>query len=165
VESVPLDEALGELVPQMSSLAKMPDPLRSLVDVIAATGGVRRLVYAGAEELADLVPTILATRSHTQTGTKPATRELPSELPPGTVGRAPFVDALTIDDKLAVLSSHRLHVLAGIGPTLWNSADGVSIDEMRALVESTHGPNPNGAGSYVADAINQLVVAGVLQVG
>jgi hypothetical protein len=166
VESVPLDEALGELVPQMSSLAAMPDPLRSLVDVITATGGVRRLVYGGAEELAELVPTILHTRSHTEPGTKPATLPLPSALPRGAIGRAPFVDALTLDDKLAVLSSHRLHVLAGIGPTLWNGADGVSIDELRALVESTHGPNPNGAGSsYVADVIDQLVAAGVLQVG
>jgi hypothetical protein len=166
VESVPLDEALGELVPQMSSLAAMPDPLRNLVDVIAKTGGVRRLVYAGAEELADLVPTILQTRSHTQLGRKPATREPSSELPQGAVGRAPFVDALTIDDKLAVLSSHRLHVLAGIGPTLWNGADGVSIGELLALVESVHGPNPNGAGSsYVAEVFDQLVEAGVLQVG
>jgi hypothetical protein len=168
VESVPLDEALGELVPQMSSLAAMPDPLRNLIDVIAATGGVRRLVYAGAEELADLVPTILQTRSDTQPDSEPATLPLPlpSKLPRGAVGRAPFVDALAIDDKLAVLSSHRLHVLAGIGPTLWKSADGVSIEELLALVESVHGPNPNASGgSYVVDAIDQLVAAGVLQVG
>jgi hypothetical protein len=166
VEAVPLDEALGELVPQMSSLAAMPDPLSNLANVIAETGGVRRLVYAGAENLVDLVPTILQTRLGAKPVTEPATLALPDALPRGAVGRAPFVDALAIDDKLAVLSGHRLHVLAGIGPILWNGADGVSIDEMRERVEATHGPNPNAAAdSYVANAIDQLVAAGVLRIG
>lgn len=166
VESVPLDEALGELVPQMSSLSRMPEPLRRLIDVVAATGGVRRMVYGGAENLAELVPTILRMRTDTPAGTTLTTSELPSDLLPGTVGRAPFVDALTIDDKLAVLGSHRLHVLAGIGPALWSGADGISIAQLLSRVESAHGPSPDGAGSsYIEDVIDQLVAAGVLQVG
>jgi hypothetical protein len=144
----------------------MPDPLQSLANVIAATGGVRRLVYAGAEELAELIPLILQTRSDTAPVSRPATRESPSALAPGAIGRAPFVDALTIDDKLAVLSSHRLHVLAGIGPLLWTGADGVFPAHLTELIETTFGPNPNGDGNgYVGEVIGQLVEADVLQVG
>jgi hypothetical protein len=37
---------------------------------------------------------------------------------------------------------------------------------MRERVDATHGPNPNAAAdSYVADAIDQLVAAGVLRIG
>jgi hypothetical protein len=162
IEPLPLDEALGELVPQLSSLSHMPEPLRRLLDVIVATGGVRRMVYSGAEDLAEPVPTILRTRTDTPTGTKPMTSELLRELLPGTVGRAPFVDALTIDDKFAVLSSHRLHVLAGIGPALWTGADGASVARLSEVVESAYGPKADDAvSSYVTDVIDQLVAAGV----
>jgi hypothetical protein len=166
VEEVPLVEALGELVPQMSSLSRMPHPLRSLVDVISATGGVRRLVYGGAEDLRELVPTILRATAATPTVSNPTVGEVPSELAPGAVGRAPYVDALSIGDDLAVLGAHRLHVLAGIGPAVWRSSDGIGIEQLRGRIESVYGPSPDGIGSWhVAQATDRLVAAGVLRSG
>ncbi|WP_308467503.1 P-loop NTPase family protein [Rathayibacter soli] len=166
VEAVPLAEALGELVPQMSSLARIPDPLHGLADVIAATGGVRRLVYGGAEDLRALVSTILRTRGGTHARTDPSVGEIPVEAPTGTIARAPYVDALDIDDQLAVLATHRLHILDGIGPALWCASDGVSIAQLETRIASIYGPRPDGTtGAAVAEAIEQLVAAGILHVG
>lgn len=166
LEAVPLTEALGELVPQMSSLARMPRPLHSLFEVIAASGGVRRLVYGGAEDLRELIPAILDTRAETAVVRALVTGKEPSRISPGTVTRSAYVDALLIDDQLAVLSTFHLHMLAGIGPALWRESNGVSIAQVQDQIESAYGPSPDGTTkSALREAVDRLVAEGVLQLG
>ncbi|WP_408897273.1 hypothetical protein ACJ5H2_20430 [Nocardioides sp. R1-1] len=52
---VPLLDALEELVPQTSSAALWPDPLRTLAELLVRTGGARRLTYDEVGGAADLV--------------------------------------------------------------------------------------------------------------
>ena len=60
VEHVPIIEALSELVPQTSHFRALQRPLRTLLETIVATGGVRRVVYSEASSLPPLVDELLS---------------------------------------------------------------------------------------------------------
>ncbi|TFI18288.1 hypothetical protein E4A41_14845, partial [Micrococcus endophyticus] len=59
-EAMELVAALKELVPQTSSLSRLPRGLVTLCRVLDAAGGAQRLVYAEAEDLRDVVADLLA---------------------------------------------------------------------------------------------------------
>ena len=165
VTPVPVTEALGELVSQTSSLARLPRPLQTLLGIMAETGGVRRLRYADGADLVALMPAVLTTTGAVPEWTPAAPGPVRHDAPAGTIVRTEFADAVWIGETLAVLTEGRLHVLEGIGPRLWESADGVSLAELADAVVSGHGEAPHGvdAAASVADAVDQLVEAGVLR--
>jgi hypothetical protein len=147
VESVPIVEALSELVPQSSFLPELDRPLRTLVELIMSTGGVRRIVYSEAASIPSLVDDLLGTvdaaapmlmdvanlsqRDCDCSGKVLEDDALPPAVDrPGAYWRGAFVDAMLVDDAVIVLASGRLTVLAGVGPALWLAADGLDAAEL-----------------------------------
>lgn len=188
VEAVPLADALGDLVGQTSSLVRLPAALHVLADAVAATGGVRRVVYSDAEDLPGVIADIFTAATDTcdyadaqastcsvrQTvGATPlpaAARESDTSadqapVADGTLTRAPYDDALRVGERTAVLTRRRLHVLDGIGPTVWADADGLTVEQLRAHVRASVGEPPEGidADAAVDAAVEELTDEGLLR--
>ena len=181
VEHVPIIEALSELVPQTSHLRDLQRPLRTLLETIVATGGVRRVVYSEASSLPPLVDELLsvidddaplltdvASLSQRDCGCFSGPAATQSDPSPGDrVGaywRASYIDALLVDDFLIVLISGRVVVLAGVGPTLWFAADGLIDEELEqiALSELPEPPAGVDVAATVSDALEGLVKSRIL---
>lgn len=182
VESVPIVEALPALVPQTSHLSALERPLRTLLETMLSTGGVRRVVYSEASSLPPLVDEVLraidddipvltdvAKMSERDcdcfSGLVPEASPTSSRIDrPGALWRTTYADALFVDDSLLVLVSHRVVVLEGVGPILWLAADGLTEDELReiALRELPEPPAGVDAAAVIADAVQSLVGEGVL---
>ncbi len=161
VETVPLIEALSALAPQMSHLSALQHPLRTLLEAILSTGGVRRVVYAEASSLPSIVGDVLRMID----GDAPALTDIPKlserdcgcfsdvveeeSMPsaveePDAYWRASYVDALMVDDALIVLVSDLVVVLAGVGPALWLAADGLTEAELKEVALREHPELPAG---------------------
>lgn len=180
VESVPIIEALSELVPQTSHLSALERPLRTLLEAILSTGGVRRVVYSEASSLPTIIDDVLR-----QADDAPLLTDVPrmSErecdcfsvrdeevaVPalddrPDAYWRASYLDALLVEDSLLLLVASRLVVLVGVGPILWFAADGLTGAELQevALGELPEPPVGVDVAAVVADAAHGLVQEGVL---
>ena len=159
LSTVPLAEALPELVTQMSYLRDHPAPLQSIARLCDAVGGVRMLRYPDAETVPAIMPEIF--------GAEPAASAWhPLALPEtsGPYGVAQARDAIQTDEYLIVMVESELKVLDGIAPTIWQAAaDGTDLEGIVAAVVDAHGEPPAGsARQIVTDAVNELVVAGVI---
>jgi hypothetical protein len=181
VESVPILEALSDLVPQTSHLAALERPLRTLLGAVAAGGGVRRVVYSEAASLPTLIDDVLRQTPDTaplltdvgslaqrDCGCFSRTDEQPTEPAPvagsDAYWRASYVDALLADDSLIVLRASRVVVLEGVGPALWLAADGVTEDDLRdaALRELPEPPAGIDVAAVISESVRELVEAGLL---
>lgn len=181
VESVPIIEALSQLVPQVSHLSDLERPLRTLLEAIIATGGVRRVVYSEASSLPPLIDDLLQQTD----GDAPVLMDLPKmsqrdcgcfsgrgrkEADPSPVERsdaywrATYVDALLVDDSLIVLLSNHVVVLEGVGPTLWLAADGLTREELQeaALRELPEPPAGVDIAHVISDALQGMVGTSIL---
>ncbi|MRX43682.1 hypothetical protein GJR97_08055 [Agromyces sp. Q22] len=179
VETVPVLEALEELVPQTSFLASLPNPIRTLISTIVSTGGVRRLVYSEAETLAGLIDEVLAagtdesphlvdvgvSTNDCDCGAKLGEEEVVVEAAPGTVyRRGQYRDALSVDDALVVFRTNLVTVLDGLGPVLWFAAsDSTAAELTQAALREMPAPPANIDPSTVVDAtLDELVAADLL---
>jgi len=163
--------ALEALVPQTSSLARLPRGLVTLCRVLDAVGGARRLVYAEAEDLRDVVDGLLATPP---TPVTPAWEALTEEelrasagaAAPGAVSRCAVDDGILTDHgRLVLLASERLVVLDGLGPAVW-----LLLDEPRTAADvvgrlRTEGPVPEDAEVRVWEAMDALITAQLATAG
>ena len=156
IEHVPFVDALAELAPQSSSLWKMPSALSRLADLIARTGGVRRVRYGDAEQLPAVVSQILAARAVPEQ--LDAVQVAEADPDAGPLARAPYADAMACDDRLVVIGADGLRVLTGLGPAIWLAADGVSDETMQRRVAEMVGPTPDGVDpeAAIAEAVAQL---------
>jgi hypothetical protein len=162
VEPVSLVDAIPELVPQTSYLARTERPLQRIAQLADRHGGFRLIRYGEAETLHEAVGPLFA----------PDSDEASSEAWEPFVAKARLeehafgdvVDAIRTDDALLVLTSAQLIVLTGLGPTVCEAvADGRSLVEH---VVEVHGEPPAGdAAELVAACVDELVSAGVLRVG
>ena len=173
VESVPIIEALARLVPQMSHLSALESPLRTLLETIFATGGVRRVVYSEAtslppfiddllREIADDAPMFMdvAKMSERNCDCLSGPTEPRSE-PVGRLGaywRATYLDAV-VGESLIVLVAGSVVVLAGVGPTLWLAADGLTEEELQeiALREFPEPPPGVDVAAVISDAVQGML--------
>lgn len=180
VESIPLLEALEELVPQTSYLPMLHDPLRTLISSAVSTGGVRRVVYSEADTLADLVgdildtvaeedpPLLLDVRVSTNGCDCGSAGGVAPESAPTDAGekyrRADYRDALSVDDDLVVFSNNVVTVLRGLGPVLWLAAADSTAAELAETALREMPPPPTGAdpGEVVRAAIDELLAAELL---
>ncbi len=181
VESVSLTDAVAALVPQTSHLSEMERPLRTLVETVVSTGGVRRVVYSEASTLPALIEDML----RPDESDAPALMDVPSlsqydcgcsssssaepvdsqtATPSGVYQRATYSDALMIDDTLVVMASGSVVVLAGVGPSLWFAADGLTEDELRETVLQEFPDPPAGVDvdAVIADAVHGMEHANIL---
>lgn len=170
-EAMELVAALTELVPQTSSLSRLPRGLVTLCRVLDAVGGAQCLVYAEAEDLRDVVDGLLATPP---TPVTPAWEALTDEelrasagaAAPGAVARCAVDDGiLTGNGRLVLLVSDRLVVLDGLGPAVW-----LLLDESRTAADvvarlRAEGPVPEDAEARVHETMDALVTAELATAG
>ena len=186
VETVGLIDALHDLVPQTSYLAALDRPLRTMAELVAATGGVRRVVYSEAETLPGLIDTILSSVQAEQPVLSdvvaayrrdcdcfaqllpgaPILTEDPEGVVvrPGSYQRSNQTDAIMVDDRLVVLLRYDVYVLEGLGPIVWLAADLLLEEELLDVVERQLPEPPEGVdpAAAVSEALAQLVAAGLL---
>lgn len=169
LEAVDVPEAVSAIAPQCSYLAELENPLSTLVGHIQRTGGALRLRYRESEHAIALVRDVFASSRPP----RPAATAEPHgrRTVPAATGyvRAPVVDAVTIEDGRLVLlrrgphDDTTIHIVDGIGPTLWHAANGVSFDELTSAAVRTHGePEGENARGVVGAALASLEESGLV---
>jgi hypothetical protein len=169
-EIEPLDtaDALALLGPQTSYLSDGPDPLRRIAALLAATGGAVRLRYREVTSIDETIDALLAAEPAPVPPVMARTAPVIDASDPDAYRRAEAVDELVLDGRIAVLSrtptGGRVHVLDGIGPTIWTAAaGGRALAQIVDAVVSAHGEPADGdAESIVRAAVEALVDDGLL---
>lgn len=173
VESLDIADALALLGPQTSYLSDGPAPLQRIAALLAATGGAVRLCYREVtgidgiiDELLDVEPAPvppIAARVVPAADTSAADTSAPESY-----RRAETVDELVLDQRVVVLrrtpTGGRVHVLDGIGPTIWTAtADGSTLAQIVDAVVAAHGEPADGdPASIVQTAVQVLIDDGLL---
>lgn len=167
IEEIDLAEALALLGPQTSYLCDGTAPLQRIDALLAATGGAVRLRYREVAGIDAIIDDLM------RTGIRPVAAVAQAPLPvvgssrPDAYQRAAVVDELSFDTRTAVLrrqpTGGHVHVLDGIGPTLWAAAQNLTLDEIVAAVVAEHGaPEEGDARAIVEAALQELVADGLL---
>lgn len=184
---VPMGEALMELVPQVSGLARMATPLKALAELLERVGGAYRLDYGDIRDAAPLLRELLRSRPgrhesgrdgevghHHEPagGTRPSSPRDPAGRSTVVVAsnedvvrRRWWVDAWETEDQLVVFDGQRPFLLQGLGRVLWLllGPDQRSIVDVHRQVTSLLGARPDSR-ALVRDAISVLARAGLLDV-
>lgn len=173
LEAVDPIDAIDDLVPQTSYLSARPRPITHLVRTLTELGGVRRLIYSEAERVVDLVEELFASTGgvapqdwHDIAPLDPAVEK---EVRDGVVVREQADDALLLPGgELVLFHDNRLVRLSGIGPAIWNLADGrLGLDALLDAVLAEVGAPPPGVDPVgVLDAaLDELVELGLIASG
>lgn len=139
--------ALAAIVPEVSYLADLHQPLQSIARLVDRCGSFKLLTYKDAGQVLPLVPELLA-----QGGPEAWKVVLPPSALEGVrsvlTGEA-FVPAVVVDaveagGQTAILDTNRtVHVLDGVGPVVWRSlCDGCDFAELLREVEQAFGAPP-----------------------
>ena len=90
----------------------------------------------------------------------------PTPVVVGGYRREPWVDAVHIDDRTVIHDGARVYVLDGLGPVLWSSADGATVDELVERAMRAVPPPPGlDAAAEVQRQLDTLTDAGILRRG
>ena len=171
-ETMGLGDALIAVVPQTSSLARLPRGLRELCRVIDRLGGVQRLVYAEADGLRPVVDELLAAAPEPL---EPAWEPLtPAELAAsretgdaaaGAARREAVDDGIVTDDgRLILLAGPQLAALEGLGPVVWLMLEEPLTNAQIVERLAAEGPVPDDAADRVADAVAALAESGLVRI-
>ncbi|MET1154263.1 hypothetical protein [Arthrobacter sp.] len=178
VEPVPLVEAVLALIPDTSSQAAVVQPLQSLCRLIDSVGGVFRVSYSEAADLADSLEPLFGAETvkpaEVITTWSPALLELEAEpvhkaggektepIPAGWLQRTEVADAVAIGGDLLVLTDSEVIRLSGIGPIIWRSARRpVSMQTLAGHIEAEHGL-PEGYETLLNAAVDGLADRGLI---
>lgn len=173
VNGVPLVDALLELIPHVSALTRLPEPLQYMARIVDQCGGAFRLTYGEMDDrVVDLISELLV---HDADATDPWRALLPerrstdrSEL--RRVGHTPDSQLFPGDVRDGVVSGDEALLLvddvpvrlSAIGLAVWEAArSGVAESEIVSVVVRQHGNHPN-AERIVGAAVAQMVTAGLL---
>ena len=169
LEPVLLIDGLLELIPQTSALVALDQPLQRLCGLVEVCGGVQRLVYTEILDAREVVAAslsalpVMAVESWVDPGGRPQPEgSVAWGIMDGKVRRAPYRDAIQVDDEALVLVGDIPIRLAGIGLTIWLLA--AEAPGMALLVEKVveeHGPHQE-AEALVRDAVTSLAAAKVV---
>lgn len=169
LEELDIAEALELLGPQTSYLCDGDAPLQRIAALLRATGGAVRLRYREVAGIDEVIEGLLRTEL------RPVDAVSPRPTTSGTASagsdafaHADIVDELDLDGRTAILqrtpTGGRVHVLDGIGPSLWAAAHGRTLDDIVDTVVAEHGePETGDAPSIVQAALQELVEDGLLQ--
>jgi energy-coupling factor transporter ATP-binding protein EcfA2 len=174
LEGITLADSLEHLVPQLSYLPSLPQPLHRLAELYDRVGGFAVLTYSEADDVTaafaagDL--TALEPHEWEETFTSDrlaaaASTETGDDAEATRFERMPMIDSIVTDGRLCLLRDSTVTVLDGIGPTVWALSERPrSLDELVRSVVHVHGEPADGdAGQLVAVTVAELVDAGVLQ--
>lgn len=189
IATVDLGDALAELVAQTSYLPALAEPLRTVAAHADAVGGILRVTYREAQALVPVVSRLadLGVAQPTPCPPAPGASSSPGAPSPPGIPPAPLsvpalhgpfytrtdtIDAIDIDDPERVALLHvaasgdgLVQVIAGVAPTLWRAADGVTITQLTDAAVHAHGvPEGMDAAAAVSAAVEELVAADVLEV-
>ncbi|MBO1753683.1 hypothetical protein [Allobranchiibius sp. CTAmp26] len=166
VEQLALLDAILALIPQLSFLTKMADPLLTLTRHVRSCGGIHRLRYTEIQECADTLRKLVAD--------DPAEVAEVEHLPPtgtparGQVGsyhRGAYADAVRIDDEILLLIEDLPIRCSGLGATVWDAtAQPRTAEELVDICIEMHGEHPD-ADALVRAAVEELCRYGVLAQG
>lgn len=160
IEPVDFAEAIVELVPQISYLPDVPNPLQTMATLADQVGGFVRIRYSEASSVVDVLPEFFTRGPRSRTWSEARSSK------PGPLSIAVVDDAINVDGHVIVLSEGTVHVLDGIAPKVW---DAVRAGKDRAgitdhVIEIFGEPTDADAQKMVDAAIDTLVAAGVLSV-
>ncbi|WP_127097502.1 hypothetical protein [Brachybacterium saurashtrense] len=178
-ERLPLAESVGLLAPHLSYLSSLEQPLSELARLIEGVGGVVRLRYREAAQVATVVDELVSADPHDRSGTGrwnagdvpgiAAGAAHPETAATRTWSPAPATDWLDTGGAVVVLRGTQVHVLSGIAPPLWRRAlasPRPGLPELTsAVVDAVGRPPGGGAEDRVLAALGQLVDEGVLVTG
>lgn len=173
-------EAIVGLAPHTSSIGKLRAPLQQLCRMLDACGGAVRAVYSEADELAGLIPGLLA-RPAVAGGWEPAVvpyrraddgalapvDQPPAILPRGYLRRGDVVDAVEIaipdgGSDLLVMVGQQVVRLGGIAPAIWRALRAPArIEALAERIAPEVGLPPGYAGA-LSHAVEELSNYGVL---
>jgi hypothetical protein len=171
--TVPLVDALLELIPQTSAVAKLRQPLQYMSRVIDRCGPVLRLTYGEMDERVRLL--LSESLSHETSARErwhavPSRRRGPSELDPEGSSRVngrelfqgDIADGIASQRDMLLLVDQVPVRLGEIGLAIWRAArNGVAQTEIMSIVEQQHGAHPEGL-RIVREAVDQMLEAGLL---
>ncbi len=157
VEHLHFVDAVEPLVAQASYLADLPGSVVTLARLCDRSGGIRRVRYAEAGSVADVIDQLAATGPAQEPWTP---RTLAVVAADGSDASA---DAVDYGDVMVVLSDRTLRVLEGIAPAVLRAvSEGAGdVDAVVASVVAQMGPPPGGdATAQVAVVLQELADAG-----
>lgn len=163
IEEVSLTEGMAALMPETSYMMVMEAPLQRLARTIDATGGLLRVRYREATSLVGVVDSLVNRQPRLKTWI--AKQVTPSRTPrPGALLARTDVDAIEHDDSLLIFADSNLRVLRGIGPRVWELADGsVTEQQIISTLRSELGEPAEGtAKELVQRAVEELLDARLL---
>lgn len=186
LEPVGHADAMVDLTPQTSALARIDRPLVWLARILDSCGGALRVRYTEAHQLADVIPSVLGRPplerawrdvhefpqpASGRPGAAGAHDAAPS---PGCVRRRGVVDAVETDGpdgpEVLVLSGTTLVRLGGIAPAVWDAlaattgTPGIPRAELERRLERAVGL-PQGYGPLLDAALAELGARGVVETG
>lgn len=175
IEDVDLGDALSDLVEQTSYLPALQAPLQLIAGHLAATGGVRRVIYREAATLAGVVGALVESAGEgvvfpgAETAPRDETPVAPASGP--LYFRTATADSLALrdPDRIALLQvddagAGTVSLLAGVAPALWRRATGAPLEGLVDAAVVAYGtPADQDAAEVVATAASELVNAGVLE--
>lgn len=171
--AVPLVDALLQLIPQTSAVARLPDPLQYMSRVIDGCGAVLRLTYGEVDERVRFLlsealshETYAGEPWHAVPDRRRGPMKLDTEQTRGVDGPVLFqggiADGIATEGDTLVLVDQVPIRLGEIGVTIWRAArDGVSTTKIMSIVEQEHGAYPEGP-RIVREAVSLMLEAGLL---
>jgi energy-coupling factor transporter ATP-binding protein EcfA2 len=163
---VPLPEAVLEVVPQTSSLVRLPSPLLTLTTLLRLGGGPLALEYAEIDEHVDELVALLDDPV-VPAGPEPVHHPA-VEVPdpgPGRWARSAWQDAVEVEDALMVLVTGSVERLDALGRTLWLACGRPrTVEQLVEDAQAEHGSHPD-ARRLVEDGLVALHAAGLLRAG
>ena len=159
---MPTVEGLLALIEQTSSLAKIPQPLQTLLALAESCHGIWRLDYQEFEDHADDVVALLAedpepAQADHEPVWHPGTDSFPlDEGSGGHLARLGWVDAVEIGEDLVILHEGKASSLNGLLATLWLTLSVPHTpEELVEAAQATHGVHPD-ASAIVDQAVVSL---------
>jgi hypothetical protein len=169
LEDLDVAEALQLLGPQTSYLCDGVAPLHRIDALLRATGGAVRLRYREVAGIDAIIDGLMRTEIRPVPAIRPRSpAPVAASSRPGAYQRFEIVEELALGTRTAVLrrmpTGGQVHVLDGIGPTLWKAAHAHTLEEIVDAVIAEHGePGTGDAREIVRAALQELVDDGLLQ--
>lgn len=169
ITTLELCEALAAIVPEVSYLADLEEPLQMMARLVDRCGAIRQVTYREASDVPPLVPELLtASPSETWEPVLPVQDPVGahSSLHEVTYAPEPVLDAVEASGQTAIIDTSRVvHILDGVGPVIWRSlCAGGDFEKVAHDVEAMFGTPPDRSlEDAVSGVLRALADAGLLR--
>lgn len=165
ISRVPLPEALVRIVPQTSSLEKVPGGLAALATLLATTGGALEVRYREASELEELLRRLPSAERVEVLAIEG--QEEQRVLEEGWLALAPFRQALAVETGVFVLGRSGAVHLSGLTALVWELLEDsgpLTYAELEKRLVLELGEHPD-SGALLRTTLDVLVGHGVARQG